>query len=755
MVEVAVIGAGAAGLVASRHLIRCGLRPCIFESCPQLGGAWNADNNAHTSSSRGAYKMWDHLTPNLSKYTCVFSDFMWPEESPTFPTKASDMHHYLDRYASKYVTVGDQADFRYGCTVTNVKRVESSSSNPIISNAAAATADFLTGDTLDIQQQYQVEWSDHASGELQSQEFAGVIIATGFFSTPVFPEGLASLANSKDSNKVIHSSQYRSPLDFSPDETVAVVGASFSALEIAADVRKHAKKVVSILPQIPWILPRYVPNTSANSAAGSYAPLDMVLYQRTREAPQVPPSIVMDAEACRARHALLQKLSGSRKQQLSPIGVPTDFTKPPLVAISDDYLNLVLDGNIDVVQGRVAKATILPNNNDDDDNENNKKDSIHLELENGSVVSGIDRIISCTGYKSQQLGSFLDASLLTTLEYDDKDTGHAPMTLCYDTFHPRLPGLGFVGMYKGPYFGIMELQARLLAGLYSGDIPKPLSQDSIERALQESKTIRDPTTPRAQFPRYDYIGMMDSLAEQLDLVPSQELGGSIGSMVSPPFYQPSKDIAEQCQQAIHRELGRTTQNGETDDDSSIPSVNMARVALSALIGTWKFERKIIQCARPAEPPQRVHGEIAFSHMHPSSAGEEDDKDDDSSLFVQKANNKNLDWNTVLYHEQGIFLLQGKEMDVFRKYEYELKENGILEIYFVELGKRAHLFLSLKFQKEQDGYWVATSDHLCIKDLYSATFKIKFDGIGASEVIQAYRVRGPSKDYESITVLTPK
>lgn len=38
MVEVAVIGAGAAGLVASRHLLGSGLRPFIFETAKTVGG---------------------------------------------------------------------------------------------------------------------------------------------------------------------------------------------------------------------------------------------------------------------------------------------------------------------------------------------------------------------------------------------------------------------------------------------------------------------------------------------------------------------------------------------------------------------------------------------------------------------------------------------------------------------------------------------------------------------------------------------
>jgi hypothetical protein len=63
---------------------------------------------------------------------------------------------------------------------------------------------------------------------------------------------------------------------------------------------------------------------------------------------------------------------------------------------------------------------------------------------------------------------------------------------------------------------------------------------------------------------------------------------------------------------------------------------------------------------------------------------------------------------------------------------------------------------LKFTQQNDeGYWVATSDHLCIKDLYKATFQVKLDGLVATEIIMTYRVKGPAKDYESTTILTPE
>ena len=77
-----------------------------------------------------------------------------------------------------------------------------------------------------------------------------------------------------------------------------------------------------------------------------------------------------------------------------------------------------------------------------------------------------------------------------------------------------------------------------------------------------------------------------------------------------------------------------------------------------------------------------------------------------------------------------------------------------------------LFLSLKFQpssskssslsNQQQSSWTVTasSDHLCIEDLYKGTFDVLMDGVCATQIIQTYRVKGPAKDYTSTTTLTP-
>jgi dimethylaniline monooxygenase (N-oxide forming) len=40
-------------------------------------------------------------------------------------------------------------------------------------------------------------------------------------------------------------------------------------------------------------------------------------------------------------------------------------------------------------------------------------------------------------------------------------------------FHPDLPGLTFIGHYRGPYFPVMELQSRWIARILAGEVRMP------------------------------------------------------------------------------------------------------------------------------------------------------------------------------------------------------------------------------------------------------------------------------------------
>jgi Family of unknown function (DUF6314)/Flavin-binding monooxygenase-like len=607
----------------------------------------------------------------------------WPKETPTFPS-LDDMKKYLDDYASKYVLNNKDCEMLLGCTVTSVSSCSSATSSKV---------------------QYAVEWED-VSGEVNTKLFDGVVVATGFFSRPLWPEELQCLVKATENEslqtrRVIHSSQYRSPLSYT-NQTVAVVGNSFSAHEIASDLRRNgAKRVINIIgdqpTRIPYVVPHYVP--SSNGAA--FLPIDFVMYQRDRPGPKDTEATLMEEEDCKKRHNLLRSWLGARKlRQAASVGLSMgqSTSSPPLVSISEDFLSLAIDRKIEIMNGRMTTAAV----------DTTHCESITLQLSDGSIVNGIDSIIACTGYKCGL--EYLSPEILASLQYDESDA-FSPFIACYDAVHPGLPHLGLIGMYKGQYFGVMELQARLIAGIISGQV-NGLSDESFAKELLASEKRRH-GTPRAQFPHFDYIGMMDTLAAKLGLAPGVEFG-SAGAMVSPLFYQPDRSLAYDAKCDI-------------DDTVRECGDSIGRTVSSALLGRWSFERTI-RCKLTASE-QRVCGEIKYTLSGP-----------------------NLE--CLRYREDGFLELpNGNRLEVFREYEYMLRAD-LLNIHFIENGEPAHLFLSLRFQKGSNSTWTATSDHLCINDLYKGDFSIKFDGLSATEVSMTYNVKGPNKDYESATLLQP-
>lgn len=85
VVDVAVVGAGVSGLCAVKHCLQQGLRVVALEKAGCAGGLW-----------RPGGAPWQSLRTNLSRYTCAFSDFDWPEDAPLFPT-ASELFDFIQR----------------------------------------------------------------------------------------------------------------------------------------------------------------------------------------------------------------------------------------------------------------------------------------------------------------------------------------------------------------------------------------------------------------------------------------------------------------------------------------------------------------------------------------------------------------------------------------------------------------------------------------------------------------------------------
>ena len=84
-------------------------------------------------------------------------------------------------------------------------------------------------------------------------------------------------------------------------------------------------------------------------------------------------------------------------------------------------------------------------------------------------------IIFATGFRPSSSSSILPSSLLSALSFSETDH-FLPILLHRATLHPSLPNAAFVGHYRGPFWGIIELQARWCAGLFCGSLPWPSSR---------------------------------------------------------------------------------------------------------------------------------------------------------------------------------------------------------------------------------------------------------------------------------------
>jgi len=690
--RVAIIGSGVSGVISGKYMLDAGFTPTLFEASSQIGGLWNPELS----------RCWGSLKTNLSKYTCCISNHAWDSQAEIFPSQ-ENIFQYLQSYANRFI----QPDaFRLNCRVIKV--------------------------IPKCNDKIELEFIDEQKC-IRNEEFDKLIIATGFFSNPKIP-------TFKSSNtflgSCIHSSQYLSPNRYI-QKRVAIIGSSFSASEVAAEIAQKADRVINIFSRPSWIIPRYIP-LDPNSPATPFMPVDLALYRRKVElddASKMEPPGESPENRYLKFNRYFQSLFGNTKQEvMRQFRRAGDESLPPFVSISDSFADLVRSGKIELVQGRFegfSDSSLLVKSIEGDLPKSNMQDTPYFELEN------IDDVIFCTGYKPSF--DFLPPDMLSAMEYDPDDD-FCPLLLYKDMLHPTAPGIAFVGMYRGPYFGVMELQARLVAAFFSGDRPMPNEADLIQ-GINFSRKIRE-KQPRPQFPHGDYVGLMDSLAMELGCFPAAKYLRK-GVVVIPQHYFPgldSEQIISQLDSDV-LEVQNIIQLVQHDVTAFENGKQIAAKIFQELAGNWRFERKLNSRLESA-PSGIVTGLITFAESAESPETE----------HVE---------NELLYVEEGTFETEkGFLFDVSSKYTFFYNYGAdSLDIYFPP-GKysgtpcsktRGGLFLCLKFNPSPHG-WVAVGEHLCGDDLYKATYCFAFDGLCLKQITIAFHVVGPTKDYDSETIL---
>jgi cation diffusion facilitator CzcD-associated flavoprotein CzcO len=270
-------------------------------------------------------------------------------------------------------------------------------------------------------------------GAAVAETYPLVVVASGRFNRPRTPlvPGLESFSGA---GGAAHAFQYKNP-DAYRGMRVLVAGSAISALEIAGDLAMlGAGRVLSSYRRQRYVLTKL--------AAG--VPTDHLAF--TRAGVLARESLPAEAVARELKQFVL-RTSGSPEQ----FGAfrPADDIFEAGLTLAQHYLPLVAEGRIvpkpwmSAVDGRRVRFT-------------------------DGTEEEVDALIFGTGY---DLGlPFLGGDVRRALDIDEQH-----LDLHQFTFHPELEGLAFLGMFDqaGPYFPVLELQARWIAYAWADVVAGP------------------------------------------------------------------------------------------------------------------------------------------------------------------------------------------------------------------------------------------------------------------------------------------
>eukprot|EP00884_Botryococcus_braunii_P004143 jgi/Botrbrau1/1372/Bobra.0063s0080.2 len=235
---VAVIGAGCAGLIACRELLREGHHVDVYEQSEGLGGIWRYSGNTDSDllgldpdRSRSHSSMYEKLRTNLPREVMSFSDFPFiPEvmqarsKDPRRFPHHTEVLEWLEVFADKF---GVRERIRFGRRVLQAV--------PLLPSEGAQQP----GDSPRWRLTSLRVGDGGPHGEAEVRQYDALVSCTGNYFEPNLPivEGMGSTPIQQ-----MHSHNFRTGEPFR-EKTVLVVGASFSGEELARILTEDAKHV--------------------------------------------------------------------------------------------------------------------------------------------------------------------------------------------------------------------------------------------------------------------------------------------------------------------------------------------------------------------------------------------------------------------------------------------------------------------------------------------------------------------------------
>ena len=271
--------------------------------------------------------------------------------------------------------------------------------------------------------------------EVDGERFDAVAVASGRFHRPRMAPGLDRFGG-----ELLHAFDYPGAEPFR-GRRVLVYGNGISGLEIASDLAGTAD-VISAFRKPRYVISKVVDGVSSDwqwyTAYGA--------LERAR----LPP-----AEFGRRLRERIVRVAGDPAAFGAPAPDPDILVAG--VSLCQDYLAQVADGSIAC---RSAIDAV-------------ERDAVRFA---DGTREAVDAIVCATGYELDV--PFLDPAVWAVTGPD--------LRLYRRALHPDLPGFGAVGLFpaQGPFFSLLELQARWLVALWAGDAEPP-DAAAMRRALTQ------------------------------------------------------------------------------------------------------------------------------------------------------------------------------------------------------------------------------------------------------------------------------
>lgn len=387
---VCIVGAGSSGVAAAKALKEQGVAFDCFEMGSAIGGMWRYENDNGMSS---AYRS---LHIDTSRINLGYSDFPIPAHYPDFLSHYEVME-YLEAYADRF-DVKRHIQFRR--PVSRIDPLEDGS--------------------------WRVTLEDGAS-----QRYGAVIVANGHLWDPRWPDFPGQF-----SGEQIHSHDYRTADPFR-DKTVVVVGIGNSAVDIAVDVCKSAKRTLLSTRRSAWVIPKYIMGYPTDRWSA--------FFSRRLKLPT------------RATRTLIRWLAYLATGDQARVGIPR-----PAHAIWREHATLSQELIPYCGHGWIRMKPNIA-----------RLDGGFVQFDDGSREA-VDAIIYATGYKTSF--PFLDPAVFQVAD------GKAE--LYRRIVAPQRPGLFLLGLVQpiGPTIPLVEIQAKWIAAALSGRMRLP-NADEMRREI--------------------------------------------------------------------------------------------------------------------------------------------------------------------------------------------------------------------------------------------------------------------------------